>query len=58
MNLYLTLVPLLGLALILTAHSAPRALWGVMAFVLVGGDAFHLAPRLLAAGSEDPRRYQ
>ena len=56
--LYLILVPLLGLALILTAHSAPRALWGVMAFVLVGGDAFHLAPRLLAAGSEDPRRYQ
>jgi len=46
--LYLTSAGLLGFVLLLSAGDNPaRTLAGVMALILVGGDAFHLVPRIL-----------
>jgi len=46
--LYLTAALILGLTLLLYSSGNPvRTLAGVMALVLVGGDAFHLVPRIL-----------
>lgn len=46
---YLATVTVMGIAILLTAQSLWRTLYGVMALVLVCGDAFHLAPRILSA---------
>lgn len=56
---YLGTASILGLILLLSASgSAARALAGVMALVLVGGDAFHLIPRIIAikSGKEENLR--
>lgn len=46
--LYLTAALILGLTLLLySSGNSVRTLAGVMALVLVGGDAFHLVPRIL-----------
>ncbi len=46
---YLSAALTLGLALVLSAGgNPPRALAGVMALLLAGGDAFHLVPRIMA----------
>jgi hypothetical protein len=51
---YLVVTPIFG---VLTLRSAKRGarLFGVLTLVLVGGDAFHLVPRIIAAitGSEN-----
>lgn len=47
--LYLSFALILGLLLFRTrTGNYPRMLAGIMAFVLVGGDAFHLFPRIMA----------
>ncbi len=52
--LYLAFALGLGVYMLRTSSGGPRTLAGVMALVLAGGDAFHLAPRIAAiwAGSE------
>jgi len=46
--LYLTAALILGLTLLMySSGNSVRTLAGVMALVLVGGDAFHLVPRIL-----------
>ncbi len=45
--LYLTIAIMLGLVLVLSEReNCPRRLAGIMAFILAGGDAFHLIPRI------------
>lgn len=56
---YLAAGATLGLTLLFSAaDNLPRLLAGVMALVLVGGDAFHLTPRVVAikTGKEEPLR--
>ncbi len=53
---YLAAVTIIGVVLLLGAQdNLPRTLAGIMALVLVGGDAFHLLPRIkvIITGSED-----
>ena len=46
--LYLTAASIIGFVLLLSAGDSPaHMLAGIMALVLVGGDAFHLIPRIL-----------
>ena len=45
--LYLTIAIMIGLVLVLSeGENSPRRLAGIMAFILAGGDAFHLIPRI------------
>lgn len=53
---YLLAAFCLGLLLIKDADSLARVLAGIMAFVLVGGDAFHLVPRIMASGRHLAKR--
>ena len=56
---YLAAALLLGVVLIAASHANPaRLAAGVMAFVLAGGDAFHLLPRirLIRTGNEEALR--
>lgn len=56
---YLVVALILGLLLLIPAQdNVVRALAGIMALVLVGGDAFHLLPRILVilAGKEERLR--
>lgn len=56
---YLIVALILGLLLLIPAQdNVVRALAGIMALVLVGGDAFHLLPRILVilAGKEERLR--
>lgn len=53
---YLAAAAMIGFMLLFSAAgNFPRLLAGVMALVLVGGDAFHLTPRIIAirTGKED-----
>ncbi len=57
--LYLTAAIVIGLVLLFSTGGSPaRALAGVMALVLAGGDAFHLLPRVRVCmtGNEAPLR--
>lgn len=57
--LYLTSVTIIGFMLLLTASSnSARMLAGIMALILVSGDAFHLVPRIVVikTGREDQMR--
>lgn len=49
---------IIGLFLLLTAQGQERALYGLLALVLVFGDAFHLVPRVMAAYTQNKRRFQ
>lgn len=55
--LYLLTVVGLGLYFLLSAQNDTVTMWGVMALVLGGGDAFHLVPRMAAAATGDRQRY-
>ncbi len=54
---YLCVVPLIGVAALLGAKTLMHVLFGVMALVLVTGDAFHLVPRIAAGISGDYARF-
>ena len=56
--LYLGVVFILGLYLLLNAHQPLQVLCGVTALVLVGGDSFHLVPRILSIVQNNRKRYQ
>ena len=56
--LYLGVVFVLGLYLLLNAHQTLQVLCGVTALVLVGGDSFHLVPRILSIVQNDRKRHQ
>lgn len=50
---YLIAAFIIGIVLLTTGETGEvRTLAGIMAFVLVGGDAFHLVPRILAIVTE------
>ena len=50
---YLAMAAILGLTLLFSASgNSPRMLAGVMALILVGGDAFHLVPRIIVIKTE------
>lgn len=55
-GLYLTAALGLGLYLLLTGGGASRCLGGIMALVLVGGDAFHLTPRMAVIAGKDEEK--
>ena len=55
--LYLSAMAALGVYLLVGGKSEIRTLWGVMALVLVVGDAFHLTPRMAAVLSRNEERY-
>ena len=55
--LYLGTAFLLGLLFLLGSSSPERGLAALMAFVLAGGDLFHLAPRMLSIARGDEARY-
>lgn len=58
-GLYLITALGLGLVLLLTGSgSAARNLAGLMALVLVGGDAFHLVPRMRVIFTGDEERFR
>lgn len=58
--LYLAAATIIGVILLLVAQdNLPRTMAGIMALVLVGGDAFHLLPRIraiLSGGDEQCKR--
>ena len=55
--LYLSTMLALGVYLLFGIKSEIRTIWGIMAIVLVIGDAFHLLPRMAAALSRNEQRY-
>lgn len=57
-TLYLVTVSVMGLSLLLGGASYMMKLWGVMALILAGGDAFHLLPRTAAAYTGQAHRFQ
>ncbi len=54
---YLCIGAAIGIYLLMTGGSAWKQLYGIMALVLVGGDAFHLVPRMRAGLSNDRGRF-
>ncbi len=57
--LYLAVATIIGVVLLVGASGNPPRAWaGVMALVLVGGDAFHLIPRIrvIMTGDEEALR--
>lgn len=50
---YLITVFGLGAVILFQAESMPQRLYGIMAFVLVIGDSFHLIPRIISAFRKD-----
>lgn len=57
--LYLAIATIIGVVLLVGASGNPPRAWaGVMALVLVGGDAFHLIPRIrvIMTGDEEALR--
>lgn len=56
-SLYLMADLLLGLYFLVTATNPAHILFGVMALLLGGGDAFHLVPRMRAALTQDRQRF-
>ena len=57
-SLYLGTVLVLGVYRLLSAASIHHLLFGIMALVLLSGDAFHLLPRIASALSGDQRRWK
>lgn len=57
-SLYLGIALVLGILLLSRASVLPQMLAGVMALVLVGGDAFHLVPRIMVVLTGDRHRWQ
>lgn len=55
--LYLSTAVFLGIRMLLSGVSAQRTLFGIMALILVCGDACHLIPRIAAGFSSDRRRF-
>lgn len=55
--LYLAAASLLGILSFIKTDSPLRGLAALMAFVLVGGDLFHLAPRILSVTRGDETRW-
>lgn len=56
--LYLGVVLTMAVYLTAVATGGIQRLWGLMAFVLVVGDSVHLAPRMMAAWTGEPERFQ
>lgn len=57
--LYLTIALILGLTLLFSEPgNTARMLAGAMALVLVGGDAFHLVPRIMVIKTRQEERYR
>ncbi len=54
---YLLLALGFGIYFVTTADNTSRLLWGMMSFVLVAGDAFHLIPRIAAAFKKNTEKY-
>lgn len=54
---YLCIGAVIGIYLLMTGGSGWKQLYGIMALVLVGGDAFHLVPRVRAGLSNDRGRF-
>jgi len=57
-TLYLAAILAMGLWLLAFAGSPVQTLFGAAALVLAAGDAFHLVPRIAAALSKNPERWQ
>ena len=55
--LYLSVVLVLGVYLLVGIQSKISTMWGIMALVLVVGDAFHLIPRMIAVFDKTEGRY-
>ncbi len=55
--LYLSTAFFLGIHILLLDGSAQKMLFGIMALILVSGDACHLIPRIAAGFSSDRRRF-
>lgn len=55
---YLATVAILGVYFIVNAEKSSVYIWGVMALILVIGDAFHLIPRMLVALTSNTDRYK
>ncbi len=52
--LYLAAATVIGVVLLITSQGNPPRMWaGIMAFVLAGGDAFHLIPRIRVIFTDD-----
>ena len=55
---YLCTVLFLGFYITMHTESEVQTLYGIMAFVLVIGDAFHLIPRICSAASKDQKKME
>ena len=55
--LYLVVIAVLGIYILIGPTTAVGTIWGVMALILMIGDAFHLLPRMAAALSRKKERY-
>lgn len=57
--LYMLIAFVLGMILLMTGVESPeRTLAGIMALVLVGGDAFHLVPRIIVIVKGEEEKYR